>query len=398
MTITLDTLAIGDVNYISKHNSNYAIIKSAIDALQAVSNATAGAVVNYPPFAVAVFGPLWAKLAESDVIASDGGSALLNIAAGAVWSPSDATVRTGLVSGLDFTGQADDTYYTHIDLGGVWSFDTAVLDAVHTIVFTGPSTFTTITEPPTTWGHTVFSASQLSAALGAATYLDLDDRLEAAEGSTNLIHPVVITTTNVTLTTAEGLEHAIISCTGTLTGNRDLEVPDFESPYIIINNCAGAFTLTVKTAGGTGVVVEQGGMALLVCDGTNVVSEFIQGISSTGTVPYILSAWKNGLPGSLERVVAHSFPNLTGFTLPAGATNSSVEAETAATAETDFDLQKNDVSIGTVRFAISGTVATFVGISEETFVSGDRLELIAPSSADATLAEVYFTFALTRDD
>jgi hypothetical protein len=74
-----------------------------------------------------------------------------------------------------------------------------------------------------------------------------------------------------------------------------------------------------------------------------------------------------------------------------------VEAETAATAETDFDLQKNDVSIGTVRFAISGTVATFVAISEETFVAGDRLELIAPVTPDGTLAEIYFTFKLTRD-
>jgi hypothetical protein len=96
--------------------------------------------------------------------------------------------------------------------------------------------------------------------------------------------------------------------------------------------------------------------------------------------------------------VAHSFPTLTGLTLPADAVGSSVEAETAATAETDFDLQKNDVSIGTVRFAISGTVATFVSISEETFVAGDRLELIAPVTPDATLAEVYFTFKLTRDE
>ena len=398
MTITLDTLAIGDVNYISKHNSNYAIIKSAIDALQASLTAQTGAVTNYPSFALAMAGAFVAKMQETDAVATDAGSAMLDISAGTVFHPSDSSMRTGALTTLDFTGQASDTYFTHIDKIGTWTFDTTGIDTVHTIVFTSPSTFTTITEPVTTWGAVNFAAAQLSAALGGAAYLDLDDRLEAAEGSTNLIHPAVITTVNVTLTTAEGLEHAIISCTGALTGNRDLEVPDFESPYIIINNCSGAFTLTVKTAAGTGVVVEQGGMSLVVCDGTNVVSEFIQGVSATGTVPYILSAWKNGLPGSLERVVAHSFPTLTGLTLPAGATNSSVEAETAATAETDFDLTKNDISIGTVRFAISGTVATFVGISEETFVAGDRLELIAPSSADATLAEVYFTFYLTRDD
>lgn len=395
MTITLDTLAIGDVNYVSKHNANYATIKTAIDALQATVTGAAGAVVNYPRFAIAMFGVVIAKMSETDVLATDAGSAMLNIAAGDVWHPSDSTVRAGSVITLDFTGQATDTYFTHLDNTGVWTFNTSSADAIHTIVFTSPSTFTTITEPPIAWGATVFEAARLSAALGSQTYSELDSRLEASEGGHTLIHPVTINVADVTLTTAEGLEHAVFLLTGTLTGDRDLEVPDFEKPYIIINNTTGDFDVTVKTAAGTGVIVTQDSMALVVCDGTDVLADFLSG--GVSTVPYIISAWKNGLPGVSERVVAHSFPDLAGLTLPTDAVGSSVEAEVAATAETDFDLQKNDVSIGTIRFAISGTVATFVSISEETFVQGDRLEVIAPGGQDVTLADVYFTLKLTRD-
>jgi len=183
-----------------------------------------------------------------------------------------------------------------------------------------------------------------------------------------------------------------------LTGDRDLEVPDFEKPYIIINNTTGSFDVTVKTAAGTGVVVTQGSVALVVCDGTNVLALSLAGAVAGGTQPFVVGSWKNGAPGVSERCLGFSMPSgITSLTLPAGATNSSVEAETAATAQTDFDLQKNGGSIGTLRFAISGTVATFVGISETTFVGGDLLEIQAPVTPDATLANVYFTLALTRD-
>ena len=147
MTITLDTLAIGDVNYVSKHNSNYAVIKSAIDALQASLTAQTGAVTNYPSFALAMAGAFVAKMQETDAVATDAGSAMLDISAGTVFHPSDSSMRTGALTTLDFTGQASDTYFTHLDKIGTWTFDTTGIDTVHTIVFTSPSTFTTLTEP-----------------------------------------------------------------------------------------------------------------------------------------------------------------------------------------------------------------------------------------------------------
>jgi hypothetical protein len=40
---------------------------------------------------------------------------------------------------------------------------------------------------------------------------------------------------------------------------------------MIFNNTTGAYTVTVKTSAGTGIVVGQGKRAILLADGTNVV-------------------------------------------------------------------------------------------------------------------------------
>jgi len=59
---------------------------------------------------------------------------------------------------------------------------------------------------------------------------------------------------------------------GALTGNRNVIVPATVQQYWITNGTSGAYTVTIKTASGTGVVVPQGGASILYCDGTNVVT------------------------------------------------------------------------------------------------------------------------------
>lgn len=77
-------------------------------------------------------------------------------------------------------------------------------------------------------------------------------------------------TGSVTLTAVEA-GNGIIELTGALTGNRSVIVPSSPTrPWIIRNATTGAFTVTVKTAVGTGVVVAQGQNAAVFCDGTNV--------------------------------------------------------------------------------------------------------------------------------
>lgn len=75
---------------------------------------------------------------------------------------------------------------------------------------------------------------------------------------------------NVTLSNPDQARYAQINCTGLLTANIDLIVPAEAKIYIIRNNTTGAYTLTVKVSGGTGVAVTQTEAWQLGCDATEV--------------------------------------------------------------------------------------------------------------------------------
>lgn len=59
--------------------------------------------------------------------------------------------------------------------------------------------------------------------------------------------------------------------TGTITGARNIIVPTTVAQYWVDNSTTGAFTLTVKTAAGSGVVVPTGSRYILYVDGSGVV-------------------------------------------------------------------------------------------------------------------------------
>lgn len=73
-----------------------------------------------------------------------------------------------------------------------------------------------------------------------------------------------------TLTGTE-LNRIAYNFTGLLTGNRSIIVPDTVQQYWVSNQTTGAYTLTIKTAAGTGVIVGAGSRNILYSDGVNVV-------------------------------------------------------------------------------------------------------------------------------
>jgi len=60
--------------------------------------------------------------------------------------------------------------------------------------------------------------------------------------------------------------------TGALSGNINVVVPPTVQQYWVDNATTGAYTLTVKTAAGTGYAVPQNTRAILYCNGTSVVN------------------------------------------------------------------------------------------------------------------------------
>lgn len=68
------------------------------------------------------------------------------------------------------------------------------------------------------------------------------------------------------------LNRIAYSFTGVLTGNREVVVPSTVQQYWVTNSTTGAYTLTIKTAAGTGIVVATSQRAILYSDGVNVVA------------------------------------------------------------------------------------------------------------------------------
>lgn len=97
--------------------------------------------------------------------------------------------------------------------------------------------------------------------------LDAIDRL-----SSGYYTQSVAGSSNVTPDATDDAQNLYHKLTGTLTGNIAYIVPSFPGFFIVENATTGNFSLTVRTSGGSGIAVTQGGKAFLFCDGTNVVN------------------------------------------------------------------------------------------------------------------------------
>lgn len=69
--------------------------------------------------------------------------------------------------------------------------------------------------------------------------------------------------------TSDEARKAILALTGTLTGNRTIVIPSTSKVYFFRLATTGAYTVTVKTATGTGVVLSSSNVNCVVCDGTD---------------------------------------------------------------------------------------------------------------------------------
>lgn len=80
-----------------------------------------------------------------------------------------------------------------------------------------------------------------------------------------------ITTTggNTTLSDSQEIVNAIV-IDGTLASNAVIIFSGRGGSWVVENNTTGSYTVTCKVSGQTGVTIEQGGAALVYCDGTDI--------------------------------------------------------------------------------------------------------------------------------
>jgi hypothetical protein len=80
---------------------------------------------------------------------------------------------------------------------------------------------------------------------------------------------VAMASTNVTLTPLQAAREIIV-ITGTLTADLQLIFPAYVKQWLVVNSSTGVFSVTCKTAAGTGVSASSGETVQVYGDGTNI--------------------------------------------------------------------------------------------------------------------------------
>ena len=165
---------------------------------------------------------------------------------------------------------------------------------------------------------------------------------------------VAFTGSDVTLSIANGVlsngKNATLELTGTLSANVNCIVPDsIEKIYQVNNSCVmGVYTLTFKTATGTGVNLAQGNRYTLYSDGTNV------NLIQTEQVWRTVSATATIQPGSA--ILANTNGGAITITLPASPS----AGDTCSFIDQGYDFNTNALTIGRNSSNIANAAADLV--------------------------------------
>ncbi|WP_320707168.1 phage tail protein [Enterobacter cloacae] len=83
---------------------------------------------------------------------------------------------------------------------------------------------------------------------------------------------ITMTSGSIVMSSLQAAKDRII-ISGTLTANVNLIFPAWIKSWVVHNNCTGNFTITCKTAAGSGIIVIPGLVSRLFCDGVNITDE-----------------------------------------------------------------------------------------------------------------------------
>lgn len=211
------------------------------------------------------------------------------------------------------------------------------------------------------------------------------------------------TTTLTGTPAAPQAQKMFLNVSGTLASNATIEIPVAVGTgrnriYVVKNGTTGAFTLTVKKVGGTGVTVGQGNTAFLLYNGTDIAYAAPQIVSATGALA----------PVSQASIWARAFHSTTQSITTATVTALSLDSEHYDT-DTIHDLVTNNSRLtcktagiydmlGLVGFATNATGwrAGMIRLNGTTYLGSDRR--MNTGAVDAVYLQVKSRWPLAVND
>lgn len=234
-----------------------------------------------------------------------------------------------------------------------------------------PSTYTSslrlqkigVGEQVNTWGASFNST-------GGSDLLDF-----AISGVTD----VALAATNVVLTTANGAADearaAILNCQGALSADVAVIIPNVSKTYVVLNSTTGSFTLTVKTAGGSGPTIQQGASLMVVCDGND--STITVGTTDSSAVQSIIDA-------SIAAHNADGNAHLSASTEQRGMVELATNAETQTGTDATRSVTPASLSARTATTDRTGVVE--LATNAETVTGTDFVRATTPAGVAAAIA------------
>lgn len=212
------------------------------------------------------------------------------------------------------------------------------------------------------------------------------------------------TTTLTGTPAAPQAQNMFLNVSGTLASNATIEIPVTAGTgrnriYVVKNGASGAFTLTVKKVGGTGVVVPPGVTVCLLYDGSDIVyltgpSSFIGARVYNSADISIADSTATILTFNSERydtLSIHSTSSNTGrLTIPfAGkwCIGAAVDWDANATGYRSSLVRKNGSTVLTANThpAASGADTNQPLNTEDLFAAGDYVEIVVAQNSGGAL-------------
>ncbi len=243
----------------------------------------------------------------------------------------------------------------------------------------------------------------------------VNDGFLALDAALTEILTVDLTADDVTLTSAQ-YRGSLGFLTSGNTVARILTLPQIKRAAVWIKN-GGSETLSIAR-GATTLTLAAGAYALYATDGTadglskidlagsaslaftaltdapasyTGKGRFVVRVKADTTgvdfvdSAYTLAFYEEGVMTDAE--VIYKFIATVPFTLPSGLSGSYANSEVASTGNVHFDIKKNGSDSGDITFNASAS-GSFTLASDLSFAAGDILTIVAPATADTTLAGV----------
>jgi len=189
---------------------------------------------------------------------------------------------------------------------------------------------------------------------------------------------ITMTSSNVTMTALQA-SRSIIIITGTLTTNLQLIIPTYVKSWTIQNNTYGSFTITAKTAAGSGVVLSAGSN-ILFGDGTDIITSNPTVPDATTTVKGIVELATNAETqagtDTVRAVTPAALASVTATETRAGLIELATDAEVQS--GTDSNLAVTPAGLSSRTATQTRTGMAELATSAEAAAGVDDVRIITP--------------------